>query len=73
MHLLPFDRSYLEILNVRVKNIDSIENIYVQEFNKDYMSLRIKYLGKLDKIINQLKKENINLSLIRDQWVITTL
>ena len=67
------EKSNLEILNVRVKNIDSIENIYVQEFNKDYMSLRIKYLGKLDKIINQLKKENINLSLIRDQWVITTL
>ena len=37
------------------------------------MNLRIKYLGKLDKIINQLKKENINLSLIRDQWVIKTL
>ena len=58
---------------MRIKNIDSIENIYVQEFNKDSMNLRIKYLGKLDKIINQLKKENINLSLIRDQWVITTL
>ena len=66
-------KSNLEILNVRIKNIDSIENIYVQEFNKDSMNLRIKYLGKLDKIINQLKKENINLSLIRDQWVITTL
>ena len=25
----------------------------VQEFNKDYMKLRIKYLGKLEKIINQ--------------------
>ena len=58
---------------MRIKNIDSIENIYVQEFNKDSMNLRIKYLGKLDKIINQLKKENINLSLIRDQWVIKTL
>ena len=56
-----------------IKNIDSIENIYVQQFNKDSMNLRIKYLGKLDKIINQLKKENINLSLIRDQWIITTL
>ena len=66
-------KSNLEILNLRIKNIDSIENIYVQQFNKDSMNLRIKYLGKLDKIINQLKKENINLSLIRDQWVITTL
>ena len=60
-------------LNSRIENIDLIENIYVQEFNKDSMKLRIKYLGKLDKIINQLKKENINLSLIRDQWIINTL
>ena len=66
-------KSNLVILNSRIKNIDSIDNIYVQDFNKDSMNLRIKYLGKLDKIINQLKKENINLSLIRDQWVIKTL
>ena len=59
-------------LNIRVKNIDSIENIFVQ-INKNYMSLRIKYLGKLDKLINQLKKENIDLQLINDQWVIKTL
>ena len=50
-----------------------IENIFVQEFNKDSMNLRIKYLGKLDKIINQLRKEDINLKLIDDQWVIKTL
>ena len=43
-------------LNSKLKKIDLIENIYVQDFNKDYMSLRIKYLGKLEKIINQLKK-----------------
>ena len=36
-------------------------------------NLRIKYLGKLEKIINQLKKENINLQLINDQWVIKIL
>ena len=37
------------------------------------MNLRIKYLGKLDKLINALKKENINLQLINDQWIIKTL
>ena len=37
------------------------------------MNLKIKYLGKLDKIINQLKKEKIDLQLINDQWVIKTL
>ena len=60
-------------LDLIVKNIDLIENIYVQEFNKDYMKLRIKYLGKLDKIINQLKLQNIHLKLINDQWIIKSL
>ena len=57
----------------RLQNIDLIENIYVQEFNKDYMNITIKYLGKLDKIINSLKQKKINLQLINDQWIIKTL
>ena len=65
--------SNLVKLNTKLKKIDSINNLYVQEFNKDYMNLRIKYLGNLDKIINQLKKENIELKLIDDNWVIKTL
>ena len=65
-------KSNLVKLNESVKNIESIENIYVQEFNKDYMNLRIKYLGNLKKLIKELKKENINLELINDQWIIKT-
>ena len=60
-------------LNSRIKNIESVENVFVQEFNKDLMNLRIKYLGKLEKLISQLKRENINLFLIDDNWVINTL
>ena len=67
------ERSNLVQLNSRIKKIDSIEKLYVQEFNKDYINLRIKYLGNLQKIINQLKKENIDLKLINDQWIIKTL
>ena len=37
------------------------------------MNLKIKYLGNLEKMINQLDKENIKLQLINDQWVIKTL
>ena len=67
------EKNNLVELNSRVKNIDTIENIYVQEFNKDSMNLKIKYLGKLEKLINDLKKININLELNNDQWVIKTL
>ena len=59
--------------NSRIKNIDLVENIYVEKFNKDYLDLRIKYLGKLEKIINQLKIENIKLNLINDQWILKVL
>ena len=62
-----------DAIDFRSKNIESIENIYVQRFNKDFVDLRIKFLGKLDKIINQLKREKIDLQLINDQWVIKTL
>ena len=68
-----YNKSNLVELKKRTKKIKSIENIYVQEFNKDNMNLRIKYLGKLDKLINALKKENISLQLINDQWIIKTL
>ena len=60
-------------LNKRIKKIDLIENVSVQHFNKDYMFLRIKYLGKLEKIIGQLLNEKINLKLTNDQWIIKTL
>ena len=66
-------KSNLVKLNAKIKKIDSIENIYVQEFNKDYMNLRIKYFGKLEKIIIQLKKESINLQMNNDEWTIKTL
>ena len=70
---LNLNKSNLVELNLRLKKVDSIENIYVQEFNKNYMNLKIKYLGNLDKIINQLKRENIDLKLINDQWVFKLL
>ena len=60
-------------LNSRIKNIDAVENIFVQEFNKDYMNLRIKFLGKLEKIIQFFKLKNIDLKLVNDQWIIRTL
>ncbi len=63
----------LSALDSKIKNIDLIDNIFIQEFTNDYVKIRIKYLGKLEKIINELKKENIRLELIGDQWFIKVL
>ena len=60
-------------LNRRLKQIDSIENLYVQEFNNKYVFLKIKYLGKLNKLIGQLKKEKIILRDIGSQWSLKIL
>ena len=59
--------------NARINQIDLIENIYVQDFNKDYINVRIKYLGKLEKILKLIKDKNINLQFINDQWIIKKL
>ena len=63
----------LSVLESKIKNIDLIDNIFVQEFTSDYVKIRIKYLGKLEKIINELKKEDIHLESIGDQWFIKVL
>ncbi len=55
-------------LNRRIKKIELIDNVFVQEFNNEYIFLRIKYLGKIDKIINQLNEQNIILKFKGEQW-----
>ena len=62
--------SNLVQLNSTLNKIDLIEDVFVQEFNKEYVNIRIKYLGKLEKIISQLKKEKISLSQINGEWII---
>ena len=60
-------------LNDKLKQVELIDSIYVQEFNSQYVFLKIKYLGKLDKIIKQLEDEKIILKLEGDQWSIKIL
>ncbi len=51
-----------------MKKIDSINNIYVQELTNKNALIRIKYLGKIDKIIKELENQNIILKLSGDDW-----
>ena len=57
-------------LNKRLKKIDSIENIYIQKLNNSTVLLKLKYLGKLDKLIRQMDVQKINLKLFNDMWSI---
>jgi len=62
------DKSNLIEFNNRLKKIDLIDNFYVQQLNKDYVLIKIKYLGKINKIIKKLDDQNIKLKLIAGQW-----
>ena len=55
-------------LNKRLEKIDLIDNINVQEFNNEYVLIKLRYLGKLNKIIKQLEDEKILLKLDGDEW-----
>ena len=55
-------------LKKRVEQIDLVEKIFIQEFNNEFVVLKIKFLGKVNNIINELKKEKINLRLNGEQW-----
>ncbi len=54
--------------NNRLKNIDLIDSFYVQELNKDYILIKIKYLGKITKIIKKLEDQNMILKMIQNEW-----
>jgi len=57
-------------LKTRLKKIDSIENIYIQKFNNNSVLLKIKYLGKLDKVIKQMNAQKIILNSFNNKWSI---
>ena len=62
------NKSNLVDFDKRLKKIDLIDNFYVQQLNKDYVLVKIKYLGKINKIIDKLKDQNINLKMIAGHW-----
>ena len=60
-------------LNKRFKKIDLIDNFYVQQLNKDYALIKIKYLGKINKFIQKLNEKNINLLRSDGKWQLTII
>ena len=54
----------------RLVNIDLVENYYIQEINKDYVLIKIKYHGKISKIMNKFDTEKIKLQTKDGDWQI---
>ena len=67
------NKNNLVVFENRMKNIDLIDNFYVQQLNKYYVLVKIKYLGKINKIMNKLKDQRIDLKMINGQWKISLI
>ena len=59
--------------NNRLKNIDLIDSFYVQQLNKDYVLIKIRYLGRITKIIKKLEDQNMNLKMKNNEWVLSII
>ena len=67
------NKSNLYEFSNRLKKIDLIDDFYVQELNKDYVLVKIKFFGKINKIKNKLNNQNINLKMTNGQWQINII
>ena len=50
--------------------IDLIENFSVIELNKNYAKMKIKYLGKIDKIKKKLNEQGIKILILDEVWTL---
>ena len=59
-----------DLMNLQntLATIDIIQNYSVVELNKDYAKIKIKYIGKIDKIKNKFDERNIEIKLSSNTW-----
>ena len=59
--------------NNRLKNIDLIDSFFVQRMNKDFVLIKIRYLGKISKIIKKLEDQNMSLKNVNNEWELSII
>lgn len=61
-----------DLLNIQrvLNSIDLIQSHNVIELNKDYAKIKIKYIGKIDKIKNKLTEKKIKIYISNNQWTL---
>ena len=61
-----------DLLNLKksLNKIDLIESYYVLELNKSYAKIKIKYLGKINKIKSKLNNQGMKVIILNNEWKI---
>ena len=59
-----------DLLNLQkaLNKIDLIESYQVLELNKNYAKIKIKYLGKIDKMKNKFNNQGIKVTISNEEW-----
>ncbi len=70
---LSSKKNNLVELKSRLNKIELIENVFVQEISSSYVDIKIKYIGKINKLIEQLKLQNLSLKLDREEWSLSII
>ena len=60
-------------VQMALEGIELIENFYVLELTKNYARIRIKYLGKMDKIKNKFNEKGIKLKNLDNEWTVSLI
>ena len=56
-----------------LSKIDLIENYNVSELNKNYVQIKIKFLGNINKIKKKLSENGINFTIQNNEWQINLI
>jgi len=51
-----------------LQEIELIENFRVQELNNNFVKIKIKFYGKIEKIYQQLEEKGIKIEMQQNQW-----
>ena len=58
-------------LQTFLSEIDLIENFHVNELNKKFANIKIKYYGKINVITEKIKAKGLKLKVINNQWKVS--
>jgi len=57
----------------RLKDINFIEDYTIEELNKDYAKIKIRYLGKIKNVQDSFSKNGFKFEITNEEWILTLL